>query len=79
MYSLPDCSLLVYRKAICFLRYLSYSTAVINSFNSSNAFFVVTLGFSIHSILSSTKKQQLELDVEQQTGSKLGKDLVKAV
>ena len=25
------------------------------------------------------KKQQLELDIEQQTGSKLGKDYVKAV
>ena len=26
-----------------------------------------------------TKKQQLELDIEQQTGSKLGKEYIKAV
>ena len=35
--------------------------------------------FSYREICMQVKKQQLELDMEQQTGSKLGKEYVKAV
>ena len=38
-----------------------------------------TTGFAFWEICMQVKKQQLELDMEQETGSKLGKEYVKAV
>ena len=38
-----------------------------------------TTGPALWEICMQVKKQQLELDIEQQTGSKLGKEYIKAV
>ena len=51
-------------------------------FSISNSFFTESTSVSMYAsweIFMQVKKQQLELDMEQQTGSKLEKEYIKAV
>ena len=64
----------------CFIDYLKAFDCV----DHSKLWKILNMGISDHltsswEICMQVKKQQLELDMEQQTGSKLGKEYVKAV
>ena len=49
--SLSDCSLLVYGKATFFCILILYLATLLNSFISSNSFWLETIGFYIYSIM----------------------------
>ena len=55
--SVSDCSLFVYRNTSDFYVLLLYRVALLNSLISSSNFLVVSLGFSMYSIISSANRE----------------------